>query len=156
MNPNGTPLVADWKNTGAASTEAKSFTLEYLERVLAKQKEEHDASLEALVQMRIATLTTMLAPLFGGAATRPAVPTPPFGQQPPSNEHSSVPWLYARPQIKKPKYNPQGKPPLLDESTDFALWRVAMQDHLRYGNDEMLEILEYGYQVVDPKNLTPR
>ena len=31
-----------------------------------------------------------------------------------------------------------------------------MQDHLRYGNDEMLEILEYGYQVVDPKNLTPR
>ena len=31
-----------------------------------------------------------------------------------------------------------------------------MQDHLRYGNDEMLEILEYGYQAVDPKNLTPR
>ena len=30
-----------------------------------------------------------------------------------------------------------------------------MQDHLR-GNDEMLEILEYGYQAVDPKNLTPR
>ena len=31
-----------------------------------------------------------------------------------------------------------------------------MQDHLRYGNDEMLEILEYGYQDVDPNNLTPR
>ena len=31
-----------------------------------------------------------------------------------------------------------------------------MQDHLRYGNDEMLEILEYGYRVVDLKNLTPR
>ena len=147
MNPDGTPLVADLKSTGAASTEAKSFTSKDLEQALAKQKEEHDASLEALVQMRIATLTTMLAP---------AMPTPPFGQQPPSNEHSSVPWLYARPQIEKPKYNPQGKPPLLYDTTDFALWRVAMQDHLRYRNDEMSEILEYGYQAVDPKNLTPR
>ena len=107
MNPDGTPLVADPKSTGGASTEAKYFTLEDLERALAKKKEEQDASLEALVQMRIATLTTMLAP---------AMPTPPFGQQPPSNEHSSVPWLYARPQIEKPKYNPQGKPPLLDDT----------------------------------------
>ena len=31
-----------------------------------------------------------------------------------------------------------------------------MQDHLRHGNNEMLEILEYGYQAIDPKNLTPR
>ena len=65
-------------------------------------------------------------------------------------------WLYARPQVEKPTYKPQGNPPLLDDTTDFPLWRVAMQDHLRYGNDEMLEILEYGYQVVDPKNLTQR
>ena len=78
--------------------------------------------------MRLATLTRMLAPLSGGAASRPAVPTPSLGQQPPSNEHSDVPRLYARPQIEKPKYNPQGKPPLLDETTDFSLWRVAMQD----------------------------
>ena len=80
--------------------------------------------------MRLATLTMMLAPLSGGAASRPAVSTPSLGQQPPNNEHSSVPWLYARPQIEKSKYKPQGKPPLLDETTDFALWRVAMQDHL--------------------------
>ena len=106
--------------------------------------------------MRLATLTTMLAPLSGGAASWPAVLTLSLGQQAPSNEHFSVPWLYARPQIEKPKYNPQGKPPLLYDTTDFALWRVAMQDHLRCGNDEMLEILEYGYKAVDPKNLTPR
>ena len=131
MNPDGTPLVADPKDKGAASMEDKSFTYEDLERVLAKKKEEHDASLEALVQMRLATLTTMLAPLSGGATSRPAVRTSSLGQQPPSNEHSSVPWLYARPQIEKPKYNPQGKPHLLDDTTYFALWRVAMQDHLR-------------------------
>ena len=106
MNPDGTPLIADPKDKGAASTEDKSFTYEDLERAPAKQKEEHDASVEALVQMRIATLSTVLAPLSGGAASRPTVPAPSLGQQPPSNEHSSVPWLYARPQIDKPKYNP--------------------------------------------------
>ena len=130
MNPNRTPLVADPKDKGAASTKAKSFSSEDLEWALAKQKEEHDASLEALVQMRLATLTTMLAPLSVGAASRPAVPTPSLGQQPPSNEHFSVSRLYARPQIEKPKYNSQGKPPLLDATSDFALWRVAMHDHL--------------------------
>ena len=148
MNPDGTPLVVDPKDKGEASSEVKTFTSEDLEWALAKQKEEHDASLESLVQMMIATLTTMLAPLSSGATSRPVVPTPSLGQQPPSNEHSSVPWLYERRQIQKPKHNPQGKPPLLDDTTDFALWRVAMQDHLRYGNDEMLEILEYGYQAV--------
>ena len=130
MNPNGIPLVADPKDKGEASSEVKTFTSEDLERALAKQKEEHDASLEALVQMRLATLSTVLAPLSGGVALRPTVPTPSLGQQPPKNDHSSVPWLYARPQVEKPKYNPQGKPPLLDATSDFALWRVAMQDHL--------------------------
>ena len=62
MNPDGTPLVTDSKDKGEASSEVKSFTSEDLERALAKQKEEHDASLEALVQMRIATL-------FHGACT---------------------------------------------------------------------------------------
>ena len=78
--PRWDPFVADPKNMGVASTEAKSFTSEDLERALTKQKEDHDASLEALVEMRIATLTTMLAPLSGGAASRPAVPTPSLGQ----------------------------------------------------------------------------
>ena len=123
MNPDGTPLVADLKDKGKASAKVKSFTSEDLERALAKQKEEHDASLEAFVQMRLATLTTMLAPILGAGASRPTVPTPSLGQQPPSNDHSSVPWLYARPQIEKPKYNPQGKPPLLDDTTDIALWK---------------------------------
>ena len=91
MNPDGTPRVADPKDKGEASTEVKSFTSEDLERALAKQKEEHDASLEALVQMRLATLTMMLAPLSGGATSRPTVPTSSLGQQPPSNDHSSVP-----------------------------------------------------------------
>ena len=49
MNPDGTPLVVDLKEKGTASSEVKSFTSEDLERALAKQKEEHDASLEALV-----------------------------------------------------------------------------------------------------------
>ena len=120
MNPDGTPLVSDPKDKGEASSEVKSFTSEDLERSLAKKKEEHDASLEALVQMRLSTLSMVLAPLSGGAASGPTVPAPSLGQQPPSNEHSSVPWLYARPQIEKPKYNPQGKPPLLDDTTDFA------------------------------------
>jgi hypothetical protein len=31
-----------------------------------------------------------------------------------------------------------------------------MQDHLRFANDEMLDIMEHGYNPVDPKNLTPR
>ena len=130
MNPDGTPLVIYPKDKGEASSEVKTFTSEDLERALAKQKEEHDASLEALVQRILATLTTMLAPLSSGATSRPTVPTPSLGQQPPSNDHSSVPWLYARTQIEKPMYNPQGKPPLLDDTTDFALWRVVMQDHL--------------------------
>ena len=125
MNLDGTPLVVDPKDKGEVSSEVKSFTSQDLEQALAKQKEEHDASLEALVQMRLATLTTMLAPLLGGAASRPTVPTPSLGQQPPSNEHSNVPWLYAKPQVEKPKYNPQGKPPLLDDTADFALWRVG-------------------------------
>ena len=38
MNPDETPLVADPKDKGAASTEDKSFTSEDLERALAKQK----------------------------------------------------------------------------------------------------------------------
>ena len=93
MNPDGTPLVADPKDKGEASMEVKSFTSEDLERALAKQKEEHDASLEAFVQMRLAALTTILAPLAnpGGAASRPTVPTLSLGQQPPSSDHSSVP-----------------------------------------------------------------
>ena len=119
MNSDGTPLVADPKDKGEASSEVKSFTSKDLERALAKQKEEHDASLEALVQMRIATLSMVLAPLSGGAALRPTVPTSSLGQQPPSNDHSNVPWLYARPQVEKPKYNPQGKPPLLDATSDL-------------------------------------
>ena len=98
----------------------------------------------------------MLAPLLGGATSRPTVPTPSLGQQPPSNEHTSVPWLYARPQVEKPRYNPQGKPPLLTATADFALWKVAMQDHLQHGNDEMLEILEYGYHVVIQSTYTKR
>ena len=49
MNPDGTPLVVDPKDKGVASSEVKTFTSEDLERALAKQKEEHDASLEALV-----------------------------------------------------------------------------------------------------------
>src|SRR5215216_3025785 len=97
MNPDGTPRVTDPKDKGEASTKVKSFTSEDLEWALAKQKEEHDASLEALVQMRLATLTTMLGPLSGGVASRPTVPTPSLGQQPPSNDHSSVPWLYLMP-----------------------------------------------------------
>ena len=93
MNLDGTPLVADPKEKGAASSEVKSFTYEDLEQALAKQKEEHDVSLEALVQMRLAALTTILAPLAipSGAASRPTMPTPSLGQQPPSNDHSSVP-----------------------------------------------------------------
>ncbi len=130
MNPDGTPLVVDPKDKGKVSSEVKSFTSQDLERALVKQKEEHDASLEALVQMRLATLSTVLAPLSGGAASRPTVPASSLGQQPPSNEHASVPCLYARPQVEKPRYNPQGKPPLLSATSDFALWRVAMQDHL--------------------------
>ena len=98
-----TPLVTNPMDKGEASSEVKSFTFEDLERMLAKQKEKHDASLEALVKMRVATLTMMLAPLSGGAASRPAVPTPSLGQQPPSNDHYSVPWLYAGPQIEKTK-----------------------------------------------------
>ena len=97
MNPDGTPLVVDPKDKGEASSEVKTFTSEDLERALSKKKEEHDASLEALVQMRIDTLSMVLAPLLGGAALRPTVPTPSLGQQPPSNEHASVPWLYSRP-----------------------------------------------------------
>ena len=99
MNPDGTPLITDPKDKGEASSEVKSFTSEDLERALAKKKEEHDAFLEALVQMILATLTMMPAPLSGGTALRPTVPTPSLGQQPPSNDHSSVPWLYARPQM---------------------------------------------------------
>ena len=156
MNPDGTPLVVDPKDKGEASSEVKSFTSQDLERALAKQKEEHDASLEALVQLRLATLSAVLGPHSSGVGSRPTVPTSSLGQQPPSNEHASVPWLYARPQVEKPRYNPQGKPPLLTATADFALWKVAMQDHLRHGNDEMLEIMEYGYHVVDPKNPTPR
>ena len=76
-----------------ASTEVNSFSSEDLEWALAKKKEEHDASLEALVQMRIATLTSMLALPSGDVASRPVVPTPSLGQQPPSNEHSNVPWF---------------------------------------------------------------
>ena len=52
MNPDGTPLVADPRDKGEASSEVKSFTYEDLERALAKQKEEREASLEALVQLR--------------------------------------------------------------------------------------------------------
>ena len=130
MNPDGTPLVADPMDKGEASSEVKTFTSEDLEWALAKQKEEHDASLQALVQMRLATLSMVLAPLLGGAASRPTVPASSLGQLPPSNEHASVPWLYSRPQVEKPRYNPQGKSPLLSATSDFALWRVAMQDHL--------------------------
>ena len=93
MNPDGIPLVADPKDKRVASMEAKSFTSEDLEWALAKKKEEHDASLEALVQMRLATLSMVLAPLSGGVGSRPTVPTPSLGQQPPSNDHYSVPWL---------------------------------------------------------------
>ena len=50
MNPDGTPLIPDSKDKGEASFEVKSFTSEDLERALAKQKEEHDASLDALVK----------------------------------------------------------------------------------------------------------
>ena len=43
-------MVAPVQRDGT-STEVKSFTSEDLERALAKQKEEHDASLEAMVQI---------------------------------------------------------------------------------------------------------
>ena len=85
MNLDGTPLVADPMDKGEASSEVKSFTSEDLEWALDRKKEEHDASLEALVQMRLATLSMMLAPLSGGATSRPTVPTQSLGQQPPSN-----------------------------------------------------------------------
>ena len=49
MNPDGTPLVADPMDKGEASSEVKSFTSEDLEWALDRKKEEHDASLEALV-----------------------------------------------------------------------------------------------------------
>ncbi len=55
----GIPTTVAPVERDGTSTEVKSFTSEDLERALAKQKEEHDASLEALVQMRLATLTLL-------------------------------------------------------------------------------------------------
>ena len=83
------------------------------------------------------------------------VSNPPLVQQPPINSNSTIPWLYPKPKHEKPKYNFGGTPPLLDETADFPLWRVGMQDFLRFICDEMLEIVEFRFKAVDPKNLTP-
>ena len=149
--------VPNPKEKGASSEAHKSFSSEDLEKALAKQKAEHDASIEALVQMRIAAMAPNPMPLVNpsGVAPGATVNIPPMVQQPPNNDNSGVPWLYAKSKLEKPKYNPGGKPPLLDDTADFSLWRVGMQDHLRFANDEMLEILENGYNPVNPKNLTP-
>ena len=108
--------------------------------------------------MRLAALTTnsTLLPSSGGVASRQTAPIPSLDQQPPNSGHSSVPWLYAQPKDDKPNYRHGGEPPVLDKKADFSMWRVAMQDHLRFANDEMMAILEDGYNPVDPKNLTPR
>ena len=73
--PRWDPLVVDPKDKGEVSFEVKSVTSQDLERALAKQKEEHDASLEALVQQRLYTLSVVLAPHSSGVGSRPTVPT---------------------------------------------------------------------------------
>ena len=100
----GTPITVAPVERDGTSTEVRSFTSEDLERALAKQKEEHDASLEALVQIKLASLTTGTTTF--PRASRPHVHGTSFGQPPPERNQTSVPWLYARSQIEKPKYNP--------------------------------------------------
>ena len=50
MNSDGTTLVVDPKDKGATSRKVKCFTSKDLEQALVQQKEEHDASLDALVK----------------------------------------------------------------------------------------------------------
>ena len=74
----GVPAMVAPVQRDGTSTEVKSFTSEDLERALAKQKEEHDASLKAFVQLRLASLT--MATAASPRASRPHVHGSSFGQ----------------------------------------------------------------------------
>ena len=158
MNPDGTPLLSyPSEEIVLPEEEHKMYSQEDLENALAKKKKENDASLEALVQLRIATMVLNAIPIgeTNGMPSVANVSNPPSVQQPPTNANSTVPWLYPKTKYEKPKYNFGGTPPLLDETVDIPLWRVGMQDFLRFICDEMLDIVEFGFKAIDPKNLTP-
>ena len=72
MNPDGTPFVVDPKDQVSTSSGVNTFSSEDLEWALAKQKEQHDASFEALVKIRLAALTTdsTIPPSPGGVGSR--------------------------------------------------------------------------------------
>lgn len=59
-----TVLPGPREEVDQSSEEDKMFSHEDMTRALAKQKEDHDASLEAFVQMRLATMVGMMSPTF--------------------------------------------------------------------------------------------
>ena len=125
MDNDGNPLAALPLEKGSASSEMRqSFTSKDLERALAKQKEEHDASIEALVKMRLDALDARTPPLEnpGGVIKQPNASLPNLGQQSQTGDHTGVPWLYAKSRVEKPRYNAVGNPPLLDNTADFSFW----------------------------------
>ena len=65
---------------------------------------------------------------------------------------------YPAPKLDKPKYNFNGKAPVLTKDTNFLDWRVGMANYLRFVYEEMWDLIDTGkgYYPVDPNNLTPR
>jgi hypothetical protein len=66
-----------------------------------------------------------------------------------------VPWYSPNPLARHPHINNRGYPPKLDAS-NFGQWQYQMAYHVCGSLIEPWRIIENGFKVVDPTNLTRR
>ena len=140
-------------NVSVDIEDPKLFTSDDMVKALEKQKRDMEA---AFAKMKA---TASESQTSSGAAPRP--PQAAFvypGSELPLQRSSPYQWENPTPKLVEPKYNFNGNPPVLIETTNFLDWKSLMADYLRFVCEPMWNLIDSGngYHPVDPSNLTPR
>ena len=142
-------------STGIASVDIedpKLFTSDDMVKALENQKREMEA---AFAKMKA---TASESQTSSGVAPRPSQAAFVYpGSELPLQRGSPYQWEYPTPKLVEPKYNFNGNPPVLTETTNFLDWKSLMADYLRFVCEPMWNLIDSGngYHPVDPNNLTP-
>ena len=139
-------------NVSVDLEDPKLFTSSDLVQALEKQKRDMEAEFAKMKASASETQTS------SGAAPRP--PQAAFvypGSELPLQRGGPYQWDYPTPKLVEPKYNFNGNPPVLTETTNFLDWKSLMADYLRFVCEPMWNLIDSGkgYYPVDPNNLTP-
>ena len=86
----------------------------------------------------------------------PKWPAPKKGKDGKEEFHEVPHWYSPNPPIPHPHINHRGDPPKILATSSFSQWKYLMKSHLNSSCIELWRIIEVGYKVIDPLNLTRR